>query len=253
MKRQNLFAKILLITVGVAIGIGISLSTKTKAQNEVVAYLEERYKQQNVPVAEITVLQESPLRLQIVIQSASDGKIGTPDDPINFHLVEREVVLAAKRGYFIESFTRVTINTKGEQIAKADTPVYLDSKSLEIAPSRIADNTTKDIVNNSLNLNGMSLASMDISSSDGLQFLTLHVSSPSLEDANRAGPQVVGSLPQLIDSINAQGSQIEICRLEIRDENGKILLNYLLDLQLHSQSWWADEKFTDTWLGAPPQ
>lgn len=112
----------------------------------VVIYLKERFEKQNVPIAEITVLQESPLRLQIVIQTAGDGKIGTPDDPINFHLVEREVVLAAKKGYFVESFSRVFVNSKGEKFIKADTPVYTDPDTLNIAPSRIADDVKKDMV-----------------------------------------------------------------------------------------------------------
>lgn len=253
MKHQNLLSKAFLITVGIAVGIVVSLSTKTTAQNDAVTYLEERYKLQNIPVTEITVLQESPLRLQIVIQTASEGSVGTPDDPINYHLVEREVVLAAKKGYFIESFIRIFINTKGKQISKADSRVHADFKTLDITPSLTADNITKDMVNGNLNLYGMSLSSMDVSSSDGLQFLTLQVTSSSLEDANRAGPQLVGSLPKLIDSINAQGAKIVMCRLEIRDEKGDILLNYLVDLQLDTQSWWKDENFTDTWSEGPPQ
>ncbi|MBI5965309.1 MAG: hypothetical protein HY863_17675 [Chloroflexi bacterium] len=252
MNPKNLFSKIFLIVVGVAVGVVVSLSAKTGAQNDVVTYLEERYKQQNIPIAEITVLQESPLRLQIVIQTAGDGRTGTPDDPINFHMVEREVVLAAKKGYFVGSFSRVFVNSKGEKFPKADTPVYTDPDTLNVAPSRIADNVTKDMVSEDLNLYGMSLVNMDVSSSDGLQSLTLQVSSLSLEEANRAGPELVASLPDLIHKINAQGAQIQICRFEIRDEKGEILLNYLLDLQLHSQSWWADEKFTDTWSEGPP-
>lgn len=224
------------------------------SQNDVVTYLQERYKQQNIPVAEITVLQESPLRLKVVIQSASNGKTGTPDDTIYYHLTEREIVLAAKKGYLIQSFITVFINSKGEQFYESDTSVPTAPEILEIAPSKIADDITKKVVIDNLNLYGMSLKSMEVSSLDGLQFLTLQVSSSSLEEANRAGTQLVGSLPQLVNKVNTQGSQIELCRLEIRDEKGNILLNYLEDFQLHTRDWWSDDKFaTDTWLpGYPP-
>jgi len=258
MKHKNLLSKIFLIIVGVAVGIAISLSTKTGAQNDVVTYLEERYKQQNVPVAGITVLQESPLRLQIVFQTTSEGKKGTPDDPINYHLVEREVILAARKGYFIQSFVTIVINPNGEQVFKSDTPVYADPKTLEIAPARIADSDTSKMAGDGINLliDKLNLhettAVVDISSSDGFQTLNVQLLTPSLKEAYNA-VDLTMSLRNLISETNAQGAQIVMYKVEIKDEKGNILLNYLSDLQLRSESWWNADNFqVDLFPGSPP-
>ncbi|MGC1374777.1 MAG: hypothetical protein WA821_01050 [Anaerolineales bacterium] len=251
MKNRTLLLSGILLVLIVA-GIAFGIYVKVTAQPDIVSYLQERLRQQNVPVVEITILQQSPLRLQITIQSRSDGKKAMPEDPINLSLVSREVSLASQRGYVVERIVIVLLNNRGEPMGKTDESV--NSQNMSLLSATTIDNTTvKNLINDRINLYGMSVTNMDISSSDGLQFVTLQLSTPSLETANQALPDFIPTLNPLLEDINTQGAQIATLRLELKDEQGNFLLNYITDLQLHSKNAWMADGLTTDWLpGVPP-
>lgn len=250
MKYQKPLSKILLVIVIVCIGLGSYM--QVRAQQSVLAYLDERFKQKNIPVKEIRITQKLPLRLEIIIQSAGDGTLGAPEDPINYHLVEREIVLARQQGFFIESFTRVFINNQGQQIAASNTHIKLfEYMFLDTPSARISDSSAKTIVVEKANLYGMSATNIEIKPLDEVQALNMQLTTPSLEEVNKVLPQFMLSLRPLINDVNQNGASIAVCRLEIRDEKGNMLLNYMLDLQIDSENWWMADGLTMGWFPHP--
>ncbi len=250
MKNKKLLLGFLLV-LAVA-GITFGLYTQVIAQQGVEGYLKERLERQNIPIVAIIPRSLLPLRLEIVIESMSEGERALPDDPINLHIVRREVLLARQQGYIIDSFTLVLLNNQGQTIFWAEAPVELENVPLEISPSKLDDATTRNMIGESLNPHGMSLADVDVISAEGVQTLVLRLSAPSLEEANHALPYFMPSLRPFIADINARGAQIVICNVEVADEKGQILLKYLLDLQLDSETWWMVEGLTQDWFPHPP-
>ena len=251
MKHKKLLWVILLVLV--VVGITFGLYTEVIAQQEVVEYLKGRLERQNIPVVEITIHRLLPLRLEIIIQSMSEDEKALPDDPINLNIVRREVILARRQGYSIDRFTLILYNSQGKTIFWADeTPVSIEEATLELPPSKLDDATIKNMINERLNLYGMSIVNTEVTSYDGIQTLILQLSTPSLEDANQALPYFMPSLRPLIAEINTQGGQIVICKVELRDDKGQLLLKYLLDLQLDSETWWMVDGLTQDWFPHPP-
>lgn len=236
MKNRMYLSGILLILIVAGILFGIYL--QVKAQPDVVSHLKERLRQQNVPVVEITILQKLPIRLQVAVQSRSDGEKAMPEDPINLGLVRREVSLASQQGYLIERFTVVLLNNQGEPMGTADHQVNIQNMALDLSAATIDNDATKKLMTEKLNLYGMSLTNMEVTSMDGLQFVTLQLSTASLEEANQVIVGFMGSLQPLLAEINAQGAQIAVLRLELKDGKGNIILTFMIDLQTKAENGW---------------
>jgi hypothetical protein len=237
MKHRTLLLTGILLALIMA-GIASGVYVQGQAQQAIVSYLEERLRQQNVPVVEITVLQQSPMRLQITIQSRSDGKKAMPEDPINLGLVRREVILASQQGYSVERIMIVLLNNQGEPMGKTDESVNIPHTLSHLSVATIDNATARNLINEKINLYGMSLTSMDITSSDGLQFVTLQLSTPSLEEANRVIVRFMDSLQPMLAEINTQGAQIATFRLELKDAQGNFILTYIIDLETNSENGW---------------
>lgn len=255
--EENMKHKRWIILVGlilVVMGITVSLCyTKIAAQQEVVGYLKERLEKENIPVLEIKVLGTSPyLRLMIIVQNVNVEETGKAIDPIVRHSIQREVILARQHGYVIDSFVLVILNHQGEQIFLAEMPGYSENVPLQISPAKLDDRATRDIALKNLTLYGLSLVEARVVTSEGIQTLTLQLSTPSLETANQSLPEFMLSLRPFIADINAQGAQIVICRIELRDAKGQLLLKYVLDLQLDSEIWWQIDGLTEAWFPSPP-
>ena len=249
MKNKKLISRILLFSILATIVFGVY--SQAKAQGEIALYLKERLTQQNVPVVAVTIIQKFPINLQITIQSTSDGEKASPEDPINLNLVRREVILANREGYFVERFVIVLMDNKGAQMARVEHSTEIADLFIGTRSSTMADEVLLSRLNDELNLYGMSLISLDISSSNGIQTANVHISTPSLDIANQALPQFMPSLRSTLENINSQGAQIVICKLELRDESGNLLLNYILDLQLRAENWWMADNLTQDWFPHP--
>ncbi len=218
------------------------------AQQEVVGYIEERLGKQNIPVVEIKARGSSPhLWLEIIVRSPDEKYV----DPILRHSVRREVVLARQRGYSIEGLSLIFLNPQGEQIYRAEMPVYLEN-ILPLPSAKLDDRVTRDMVVEKLNPEGLSLVKTEVTTSDGIQTLSLRLVAPSLEIANQSLPRFMSSLRPLLVDLNTQGAQITLCKLELADEKGQTLLKYVLDLQLDTETWWQADGLTESWFPSPP-
>jgi len=258
MKNKKLISRLLILII---IGIVLVFNLRVKAQQgvetaspqqDVVGYLQERLKQQNVPFTQMKILQESPLEIEITLQSISTGEKFAPDDFINLHLTIREAVLANERGYNINGLTEVVLNKDGKTIDWGWSHL-IGVYYLKLAPSTVTDALAMGLVDEKINTYGMSVVNKDVSSFDGFKTLNLDLSTTSFEEANQTVSQIKDALGPLAKDINAQGAQVVMVRLKVKDEKGAVLLNYLRDLQFETEGWWAAEGINiDSWYPSIP-
>jgi hypothetical protein len=257
MKKNWSYISIIFIVAGIII---VSY-TQVNAQDGVVRYLEERFKEQNINILEITVLEMSPLNLRIVVQSEDDWT--TTDDTVVLNAIDRTVFINARsEGFLIVNLVKILQNSEGEQLDLSEKT--LDSEQLDqllalsAFPLILTDEATKALFLERIkpyvdqyNLGDIPII-LDVSSANGYQILNLELQTSSLDVADAAA-FFFWSLPQfpLFDEINAQGARIVLYRAKIYDMNGASLLDYFYDFQLKSGGWTQDERLTK--LGGSPQ
>ncbi|MEP0826404.1 MAG: hypothetical protein HRF40_13050, partial [Nitrososphaera sp.] len=124
--------------------------------------------------------------------------------------------------------------------------------------SVLDDAKTKDVVAQNLNLHGLTLTSLTIAPSFTAvthnQLLTLEVStSPvsSKTDSEQINAFVMNLNPQLKEINSRYDTRIVIVRAEIKDSEGKILVDYMLDTELGKQSSWVADGIEGAWFSPP--
>jgi len=254
MRRIRAPAVISIVAGLAAIGICMTfLLSQTKAQNNVVSDLIAYLTQKGVPVKNIEITSRIPFRVEVTLQSASSGQGVAPDDPSFEHIVQRGVALVEKRDNIKFDVVRViVVNTQGVPIYWSDVPVRTVEETL--FPSKLDDVTTAGLIREQIGLYGMSLDKLEVSSdTDGTQVLTIRLSVQDIGIANSALPQFMPELRVLVEKLNAEhGTQIVICKVDIVDAEGKLLLKYVLDLQLAQENWWQADGLTLEWFPHPP-
>ena len=149
------------------INFALSLRPQGSTQGIDIQTLEERLVQLGIPVKSVTVTKQSPLEIEVVLQSSgSDEKL--KDDLWNKLLTEREVELAYLNFTTpIESYRLVLVTAKGNTIYDSTVFLYPDlpSQKLTQAPPSSVDNSkTKDILERSLDLQGLQLLALEVPS-----------------------------------------------------------------------------------------
>ncbi len=218
-----------------------------------------RLEQIGVPVKSVQALKQSPLQVEIVLESSSDNELATPDDLWNNHLASREAELAYLTSVRIDSYRSVLVNTKGDIISSEW--VFLDqsrpSQNLVIAkPSAIDVITTQDLLKNSLDTSGMAITSLEVSEDrivrTNTKLVELILSTKSIDTANQTINTLIFSLRPLLRNINEKyGAQIALFRLRIMDAEGKLLVEYILDLDTQSEDWSTAKGIKADWFARP--
>jgi hypothetical protein len=257
MKHSKLLLSIVLVIV--AIGI-VGSSIQASAQENVIRYLDRKFKEENIPVVEITVLEEVPLRLRIVVQSADEWT--TTEDMVILNSVERAVFIdAPQEGYIVESLVSILQDSQGKQLDYTEQSANDEQieMSLDINKSslKLTDEETKVLLMKKIDpfldeyhLRGTTIM-LDVFSKDGDQTVSLELQASSLDIANNAA-FFFWVLPNfaLFDEVNAEGANMVSYRARIIDQNGANLLDLIHDFQLGSGGWTQSEKLMD--LGNPP-
>jgi hypothetical protein len=255
-KQISIIALILIAIVSI-----ISLNPNAKAQHSiiqptpqqaVVSYLEEQFRQQNIPIVQINFNPESAA-LEITLQSASEGDKFAPEDFISLHMPIHDVVLASEKGFHVENVTETLLNANGKRIFWQSVKIDADVMYIKLPPAQASDSVARDLIIKKINTYGMTIRDIAISSSEHFQTLNILLSTPLLEQANSALPQFISSLEPLVSGMNAQGAGIVLSKVELRNEEGEILLTYLLDMQLRTSGWWtADGINSESWFPSRP-
>jgi len=262
MRIQKSLPVIFFIVVLVAISFGLLLQAKASPRyiqptpsESVIQYLESRYKKLDIPLNQIQIIQESPLQIEVHIQSLSDGKNWMPTDFENLYLARREAILAFDKGYPIERYTEVLINQNGDSISWARFKLNGEVSYARVSPSTLTDTSTENLVNQEigkLNKGRTMVVNHEISSSDGFQTIKIHFLTDSLHEANKSLPDLRGSVRPFAENINSHGAKVVIIKFEIKDKKGEVLVNYLYDLQFGIAGWWtADGIDITNWSPMP--
>ena len=170
--------KLVIITLLILVGISVVVYTQVGAREDVVAYLNGRFKEKNIPVVEITILEESPLRLQIVVQNKYSWV--TIDDQVILNEVDREVfIFALQNGYFVKSYIRILQDREGRELDRTEQGASINEIiTLALPQAALSDNATRKMVIEKFTpfLEEYKVdtknTTFDISSADGLQTLT---------------------------------------------------------------------------------
>jgi len=241
--------------------IAVSVRLQGNAQTDGQP-LKERLVGLGLPVKSVAVTKQTPLQYEVTLQStSSDGKLDH-NDQWNRFLAERETDVAyLTLGIPIEAYRMVVESDKG--VTLYDSTVFLNpdlpSQNLKVAPpSALDDAKTKDVVAQNLNLHGLTLASLKIAPSFAAvthnQLLTLDVSTSPLSnktDSEQINAFVMSLPPQLKEINSRYDTRIVIIRAEIKDSEGKLLVDYMLDTELGKQSSWVAEGIEGAWFSPP--
>jgi hypothetical protein len=249
MYRRLSLSRILLAVI--AIGATFGLYARAQAQEGIIKHLEGRLRAQQVPFTDISILSHVPLRIQIIIQSASDDQLAMPEDPVILHLAYREVLFASKDVLPINSLVRILLNQDGQVLFSADIPLDTSLLHIHPEPATKTDDAAAMAINESLDLRGLALAQTRIEHLDQFRTVDLLIVTPTRAEAEQAMPDILASLGPTLEKLNAEGAQIALCKIQVLDQDGTILVNYLMDTQLRSQTWWLADEFNGDWFPRP--
>jgi hypothetical protein len=216
------------------------LAVRVNAQNQSTEILAQRLREKDVPVKDVTLLSRVPYEIAVTLQSASKGNEFMPEDLWHAALARREVALAHRIGIQVDSYTLTLVNAEGEMIYEGIR--YLHGGELTQAlptpaPSQLDDVATEDAVRDGLDLYGMSLDSLNVSSDTlrGMgQSLVLRLSVLDVNAANGAIPPFLapGHIRDEFRRINSEyGTSVVICWIQIRDQLGNLLVNEVVDVE----------------------
>lgn len=218
----------LVLTAGIFFGFFIRV--KAQKIEEVLPYLDERFKQENIPVAEINIVKYSPLHLSASVQGA--GEWGDSENSALWKSIQRVVFLDAREaGYHVESLTGILQNRQGEQLDYTEQDagqVQFDRPVTPRAPSgQLTDEETEalllkkiDPLLDEYHLGGIPIT-VDIFSEARKQKVIVEIQVDSQEVAENA-VFFAWTLPtlSLFAEANAEGANIFWYQPRVIDENG---------------------------------
>lgn len=255
----SLIALIALVT---AINFIISLRPQESLQGNDIKTLEDRLIQLGIPVKSIMVSKQSPLEVEITLQSSGNDEIIGGDDLWYKFLTEREVELAYLNfATQIERYRLVLITTKGNSIYDSTIYLYPDLPSQQLTqapPSAVDYSKTRDILGRSLDLQGFQLIALDVPSSyfshDNSKLVILDLSTGmSAENVNIAQiDEFIMKLRPQIEEINSRyGTNIVLIHIRIKDIDDKLLVDYMEDIETGRQYSWTAESVKGSWYPQP--
>lgn len=244
MKSTKLLLRLLLLVTIVAGIFGYYSHAQAQRKADVVEYLNQRFQSRNLPVISIEILELSPLKLQIVVESMGDDI--TPQDLKNLRKVDREVfIVAHKNGYIVERYTRILQDSQGNQLYKLEQgPAEVNQPT---RPPTVSDNDVRKLlrkrVESLLNEHGIPnvKVTIDVYTIDGSQSLDMQIAVSSIDEAYSAfgflHDNLIYPLDPVIAAVNDQGGQIIVTSYEIIDNEDQILFFYVFDYQLQRGTW----------------
>jgi hypothetical protein len=253
---------IALIALVAAINFALSLRPQGSSQGNDIRTLEERLVQLGIPVKSVTVTKQSPLEIEVILQSSGSDEKLSQDDLWNKFLTEREVELAYLNfTTHIESYRLVLVTAKGNTIYDSTVFLYpgLPSQKLTQAPPSSVDNSkTKDILERSLDLQGLQLLALDVPSShiasDNSMLVTLDLStgtSADKIDIAQIDEFIMKVRPQIEEINSRYETRIVLIRIRIKDFNDKLLVDYMEDIETGRQYSWTAENIEGNWYPQP--
>jgi hypothetical protein len=252
-KRQILLAAVLIIAAIAIIAASQFGSAGAASNGDSISLTMSELAKQGVPVESWRLDGTS---LSVSLASKSTTEVGTPDDPINLSLVEREAFLAKSRGVELSELKLDVTNANGKSLFAGT--IVLD-KTLDVtwaSAKALSETETLAAVQSGLaaktDLGGLTVKQFELSATDGARELRIAATASDVKSANESTAALMTGLYGLLENLNAgKQAQIALARVQITDESGQPLLNWIYDGQRHAQNWWQAEGMTTEWFETP--
>ncbi len=239
--------------------LGAFVVIQVNAQNQNTNDIAERLRQKGVPLKYVVTTRRLPYEIEIALNSSSDNDQLSLEDNWLMQLARREATLAYRIGLKINSYTLKVYNKKDALIYSTQTYLYPEDLNQQLTMTghpKVDNLRTKEMVTDKLQLAGLSLDLLDVIPEDNIgglgQVLIIQVSTPNLDTANSSLPSFLGSLFQMLNTINAeQGTYIVLCHLRIVDRQGTVLLDYVRDLEAGTTQWTSVAGLYAEWYPHP--
>lgn len=212
-----------------------------------------------IPIKEVSFSSESPMAVQITLQSTSQSEVATVDDMWNKHIAARCAELAYLTGPGVDSYQLHLVNAKGNIIGSEKVFLNSDypSQHLTAVEATVVDGTAVlAILQEQLDFLGMTPARWKAVTGgavrDNTKVIEVDVSTPNVETANRTINLLVPSVSRAVQRINAKtGAQIAIFRLRVVDASNKVLVDHILDLETGTEVWSVERGVDANWYPKP--
>jgi len=212
-----------------------------------------------IPIKEVSILSESPMEVQITLQSTSQSEVATVDDMWNKHIAARWAELAYLTGPRVDSYQLHLVNTNGNVIGSEKVFLNSDYPSQHLATVEAAAMDEKAILailQEQLDFLGMTPILWKAATGgvvrDNTKVIEVDVSTPDIETANRTINLLVPDVSRAVQRINAKtGAQIAIFRLRVIDANNTALVDYILDLETGTEVWSVERGVDANWYPKP--
>ncbi len=251
-----------LIILVLVLIFALSIRPQVSTQEDGIQSLQERLARTGIPIKSLKVTSQSPLEVEVIINSsASDGKL-SHEDVLNQFLAVREIELAYLHfGALINSYRLVLETKEGNPIY--DSTVFLNpdlpsQKLSQAPPSPVDTSKTKQILESMLDFRGLKLLTLQVPStypaSDNSKLVTFDLSTgTAAENTDNAQIQeFLMSLRQQIEEINQRSDTgVVLFHVRILDSNNRLLVEYLEDIETWKQVTWIDETFIADWYPQP--
>ena len=253
LKKYWLIIPVILILIFLVLSV-----MKANAQEDLVTELTIRLTRLGVPVNDVIIDSKVPFQITIILQSSTTGNHGTDEDALNEYMAYREAYLADKFGLTLDSFIISLVNINGDVIGWEQRFLTLRYTNPDIsAPKNLDSQATETLLREQLDFQGLQIDELTVTTGAGseqdVQTVSIRLTASSLQAANTAIPDLIGTLISQLSKINQESdvALIAVCRLWVTGDNGDILLSYLYDLELGLQQWGMAPGVTDNWFPHP--
>lgn len=258
MTRITLSKILFPLSIMAALLLAFIVTIEVDAQNQFSTDIADRLKQQGVPVKQVATINRLPYEIEIALHSSSNDSHLSVEDNWFMQLARREATFAYRISTRLKSFKLTVYNANNELIYSTQTYLYpqdLDQQ-IEMKSPQVDAQKAKEIVASQLQLGELALDKLVVNSDVALgssgRILVIYVSGENLEAVNGSLPNFLGSLFRILDIGNAEyGTYIVLCHLRVSDGKGKVLLDYVKDVESGSTQWTSVQGLYNEWFPKP--
>lgn len=212
----------------------------------VVDYLRQRLQQLGVPVISI---EQTGHYVQVVY--ATERQLGEQPSAAEYRwkfIIIREFELARQEGYRIGSWGLAAEDASGNRFGMANGQTKPDDQlRLDDYAATLSDAETAELIGQRLDPRGLTVSKLEVSSSEGLQSLTLVMTAPTLDAASRTIVLFLNSVRPVLDEVNAMGAHVITFSITLTDGSGALLLDYMYDLRVDQFYRWTSDGMPRDW------
>jgi len=258
-KRAVIAVSVILSAALILTATALFINGQVAAQDQTALTIDQRLRQQGVPVTSVIVKSRTPLHVEIVLHSTSSDYSPAFSDIWPKFLAEREATFAYRRGSRLSGYTVRLMNATGQMVYEGLTFLYPSDFSQMVGTpvsAKLDNQSTAQLIRDQLDFQGMSVASLDVTSggltTDDAQFARLRLTVPDITSASPAVSRFIPSLRPALERLNAtRGTSIAVCYVSLMDSGGQDLLEYVLDLEMRRETSKLKEGIQG-WFSPPP-